>query len=187
VSGPPTDCTAGLTAQTDSSPSKSTLKSLSSYVNEHFREASCGVYPTADDSRLAIVIVANKYSPKNYWYVQCQKSIPSCQNRLLIATTNQPTHRNGRWRSLYLFDPSSSSLDGIVKIDVHYYEDGNVRLQTSRESSSTVNSVTGPAIVREIAACEKRYQDDVGRGFSALSEGAFKALRRQLPVTRQKI
>jgi len=75
---------------------------------------------------------------------------------------------------------------------VHYYEDGNVRLQTGQSasatsSSSTIPSATGAAIVREIAASEKRYQDQVNKGFSELSEGAFKALRRQLPVMRQKI
>jgi hypothetical protein len=145
---------------------KSTLKSLGVYVKEHFRDATYGVYPTENDSKLAIIIVANKYSPKNYW--------------------------NGRWRSLYLFDPSSSTLEGTVKIDVHYYEDGNVRLQTgpstsTSSSTASVPSATGAAIIKEIAASEKRYQDDVNRGFSTLSEGAFKTLRRQLPVTRQKI
>ena len=42
-------------------------------------------------------------------------------------------------------------------------------------------------IVKQIAMAEKRYQEELIRGFNALSEGAFKGLRRQLPVTRQKI
>ncbi|MBE3050365.1 hypothetical protein IMZ48_49295, partial [Candidatus Bathyarchaeota archaeon] len=45
---------------------------------------------------------------------------------------NAGTTRNGRWRSLYTFDPSSNTLEGSIKIDVHYYEDGNVRLLTDR-------------------------------------------------------
>ena len=47
---------------------KSTLKSLSTYVKEHFPNAACGVYPIEDDSKIAIVIVSNKYSPNNFWY-----------------------------------------------------------------------------------------------------------------------
>ena len=34
---------------------------------------------------------------------------------------------------------------------------------------------------------ERAYQEELNRGFAMLSEGAFKGLRRQLPVTRQKV
>lgn len=72
-------------------------------------------------------------------------------------------------------------------MDVHYYEDGNVRLQTSKGVSASVPSGTGAGIAKEISAAEKKYQDELNKGFVSLSEGAFKGLRRQLPVTRQKI
>ena len=71
-------------------------------------------------------------------------------------------------------------------MDVHYYEDGNVRLQTKKPVSEQGGRTSGE-IVRAIAGVEKRYQEDLNRAFGALSEGAFKGLRRQLPVTRQKI
>ncbi|KAI0888043.1 subunits of heterodimeric actin filament capping protein Capz [Annulohypoxylon maeteangense] len=140
---------------------KSTLKSLSTYVKEHFPNASYGAYPIENDSKVAVIIVANKYSPNNFW--------------------------NGRWRSLYIFDPASNSLGGSIKVDVHYYEDGNVRLLTNKPISGSVSSGTGAGIAKEIAAAEKKYQEELNRGFTSLSEGAFKGLRRQLPVTRQKI
>ncbi|KAJ0353046.1 F-actin-capping protein subunit alpha [Colletotrichum chrysophilum] len=139
---------------------KSTLKSLGPYVKEHFPNAAYGVYPTENDSKVAVIIVSNKYSPNNFW--------------------------NGRWRSLYIYDPSSESLEGSVKVDVHYYEDGNVRLLTSRPTQTSVSG-TGAGIVKEISNSEKKYQEELNRGFTNLSEGAFKGLRRQLPVTRQKI
>lgn len=43
------------------------------------------------------------------------------------------------------------------------------------------------AITKAIAVVEKRYQEELHRGFARLSEGEFKALRRQLPITRQKV
>jgi hypothetical protein len=97
--------------------------------------------------------------------------------------------RNGRWRSLYILSPSSSSssLVGSIKVDVHYYEDGNVRLLTTKPVSLSVSSSTATSIVREIAVAEKKYQENLNKGFTSLSEGAFKGLRRQLPVTRQKV
>ncbi|QGI66036.1 hypothetical protein CEK26_009987 [Fusarium fujikuroi] len=140
---------------------KSTLKSIGPYVDEHFANAAHGVYPIESDSKIAIVIVGNKYSPNNFW--------------------------NGRWRSLYILDPSSGALEGSLKVDVHYYEDGNVRLLTNKPVSSTVSSVNGASIVREISTTERKYQEELNKGFVSLSEGAFKGLRRQLPVTRQKI
>lgn len=95
--------------------------------------------------------------------------------------------RNGRWRSLYIFSPSESSLSGSIKVDVHYYEDGNVRLLTTKPVSSSVLSASAPSILREVAISEKKYQEEINKGFNNLSEGAFKGLRRQLPITRQKI
>ncbi|KAJ4158577.1 uncharacterized protein LMH87_009096 [Akanthomyces muscarius] len=140
---------------------KSTLKSLSTYISEHFPNAAYGVYPIESDSKIAIVIVANKYSPNNFW--------------------------NGRWRSVYTFNPSSGSLEGTIKVDVHYYEDGNVRLQTKKPISVSVALSTGAGIAKEISSTERKYQEELNKGFVSLSEGAFKGLRRQLPVTRQKI
>lgn len=140
---------------------KSLLKSISAHVKEHYPSASYGVYPIEEDSKVAIVVVANKYSPNNFW--------------------------NGRWRSQYVFDTSSSSLTGSIKVDVHYYEDGNVRLLSTKPVSTSVSSASATTIVREIATVEKKYQEEINKGFTNLSEGAFKGLRRQLPVTRQKI
>ncbi|KAI9781765.1 MAG: F-actin-capping protein [Geoglossum umbratile] len=95
---------------------------------------------------------------------------------------------NGRWRSLYLFSPSTSSLVGSLKVDVHYYEDGNVRLLTTKPISEHVGAGgSATELVRTIAITEKKYQEELNLSFVALSEGAFKGLRRQLPISRQKI
>lgn len=47
--------------------------------------------------------------------------------------------------------------------------------------------MTAQVVIREIAIAEKRYQEELNKGFTNLSEGAFKGLRRQLPITRQKV
>ena len=71
---------------------------------------------------------------------------------------------------------------------MHYYEDGNVRLLTTKPVELKVNSgASASEIARQIAQAEKRYQEDLNKAFGSLSEGAFKSLRRQLPITRQKI
>ncbi|KAL8845566.1 MAG: hypothetical protein Q9205_001976 [Flavoplaca limonia] len=148
--------------------SSSLLKSLSTHSIEHYPSATYTVCPTSSADTIALLLVSNKYSPSNFW--------------------------NGRYRSTYLFTPSSSTLSGTINVDVHYYEDGNVRLTTTKkipetkvEASSASSSSAAAEIMRKIAGVEKAYQEELNRGFGRLSEGEFKGLRRQLPVTRQKV
>ena len=140
---------------------RSLLKSFQAAASEHFPSSTIGVYPTDDDAAVALVLVANKYSPQNFW--------------------------NGRWRSTYIYTPSSGTLSGTVKADVHYYEDGNVRMSTSKKSELSVSSGSGESVVREIAKAENKFQENLNRSFTTLAEGSFKGLRRQLPVTRQRV
>ena len=82
-----------------------------------------------------------------------------------------------------------AGLSGTVNVDVHYYEDGNVRLTASKalDLPASAARASAPEVLRHIAAAERKYQEELNRGFAALNEGAFKSLRRQLPVTRQKV
>lgn len=141
--------------------SKSLLRSFSSYVAEHFPSSSTLVCPTDNDSSIAIVLVANKYSPSNFW--------------------------NGRYRSSFLYNPSTSTLTGNIKVDVHYYEDGNVRLLTDKAVETSIAGGSASDIVKAIGQAERKYQEELNKAFISISEGAFKGLRRQLPVTRQKV
>lgn len=149
--------------------SSSLLKSLSTHSTEHYPSATYTVCPTpSSPNTIALLLVSNKYSPSNFW--------------------------NGRYRSTYLFTPSSSTLSGTINVDVHYYEDGNVRLTTTKkipemklEASTASSSSAAAEVLRKIAGVERAYQEELNRGFGRLSEGEFKGLRRQLPVTRQKV
>lgn len=61
-------------------------------------------------------------------------------------------------------------------------------MQTDKALSASLSSSAAAAeIVKKIAAFEKQYQEDLNGAFTTLSEGAFKSLRRQLPITRQKV
>ncbi|KAI4247463.1 MAG: hypothetical protein L6R40_001411 [Gallowayella cf. fulva] len=150
----------------------SLLRSLSTHASEHYPSATYTVCPTPSSSpTLALLLVSNKYSPSNF--------------------------SNGRYRSTYLLNPSRSppSLTGTIKLDVHYYEDGNVRLTTSKQipeitlaASPALNPAAMAAeVLSAIAKVERAYQEELEMGFGRLSEGEFKGLRRQLPVTRQKV
>ncbi|KAK5125063.1 hypothetical protein LTR85_001254 [Meristemomyces frigidus] len=140
---------------------RSLQKSFSTAAAEHFPSSTVGVFPADSDSSIALVLVAKKYSPQNFW--------------------------NGRWRSTYTLIPSFDSMTGTIKVDVHYYEDGNVRMSTSKKVELSSGGGSADAVVREIAKVENKFQEELNRAFTTLAEGSFKGLRRQLPVTRQRV
>jgi capping protein (actin filament) muscle Z-line, alpha len=145
----------------------SLLKNLNTHFAEHYPPTSSPsaytVCATPDDTKVAILISSLKASPKNFL--------------------------SGRWRTAFLYDPSSNTLTGTIKVDVHYYEDGNVALSTKKSFNgvSVEGSGNADSVIRKVAAIEKQYQEEVNRTIVGMNEGSFKALRRQLPVTRQKV
>jgi hypothetical protein len=59
--------------------------------------------------------------------------------------TSCTINRNGRWRSTWVVNPESGKLKGTIKVNVHYYEDGNVQLDSNKDievETSTTAEVT---------------------------------------------
>lgn len=91
-----------------------------------------------------------------------------------------------------LDSPDSNELQATAKVHVHYFEEGNVQLHTSKSDTLAISASKSAeqyakSIVKSIEAFEESYQQELFKQCSELSEGAFRALRRQLPMTRQKI
>jgi capping protein alpha len=113
--------------------------------------------------------------------------------------------RAGRWRATYTFDPAAApaSLEAAHQLLVHYFENGNVQLCVSSSRSLSLGNASASssspdadpdavdALAARIAAAlqaeEARFHASVERRVAELGERAFKALRRNLPVSKQKI
>lgn len=148
---------------TDSSGQESQAEVLSGEQTKH--APSTIAHELASPLALTIHIVGNKYKLRNYW--------------------------SGRWRSTYVFDLSTRAFtQSDIRVQTHYFENGNVQMQTQYSDAMPVFKSTDSLaadVIRAIEAHEQNYQTKLFETTDLLREDAFKALRRTLPITREKV
>ena len=83
---------------------------------------------------------------------------------------------------------TSGTLKGTVHSNVHYFEDGNVQLDdgASFKASVDVSGDVGAALAKAVKAHEAPFMEKLEDIYLNLSKDLLGALRRRLPVTKQK-
>lgn len=163
------------------------------------------VFASPDSPRkFTIQIVSNKYNPGNFWLA----AICAC-----VSAYSLHFGRSGRWRSEYIIDFNEGEVTGLIRVNVHYYENGNVclyrclyakfthvltllKVQLSTTHTPTINfppnpslppATTASKLLASIEEQETSYQVSLNETYHDLGEKTFKGLRRALPMTRQKL
>jgi capping protein alpha len=141
------------------------------YVGDHYQNGAVGVYGAKEGSetKITICISSSKFSPTNFW--------------------------GGRWRSTWVAKFKSGGelkLEGNIAVQVHYYEDGNVQLLTKYLKNTTSKAASdskalAEALLKDIKKLEQDYQTAVEHSYNTMGDTTFKALRRVLPITRERI
>jgi len=107
---------------------------------------------------------------------------------------NSSNFYNGRWRSVWSVKIASgkAELEGNIRINVHYYEDGNVQLNSNFSKKKDGLAAKDPnaladAVTKAIADFEGEFQNNIDLSYEKMNNTTFKALRRALPISGQKI
>jgi len=133
------------------------------YCGQHYPHGTTTVY--AKDGKIIVALSSARFNPHNFW--------------------------NGRWRSVWTYNPSNGECVGHFRIVVHYYEDGNVQLNTDTTQKITVPSgapdAVASAALKAIAKAEQTFQSSMEVNYNTMGETTYKALRRALPITKVKI
>ncbi|TID28952.1 hypothetical protein CANINC_002220 [Pichia inconspicua] len=127
---------------------------LNKYIEEFYTNGT-GIVVGGGNDETTVVIVGEKLNDANYY--------------------------NGRWVGVYRVNGSKLEFDIHVKI--HYYEDGNVVLN----SRYTQISEVGSNIIKSIEEIELDTEVKILNKVTQLNEEKFKNLRRLMPVSRSRI
>jgi len=131
------------------------------YTSEHFPHGASVTY--SKDGEITACISSARFNPGNFW--------------------------NGRWRSVCTY--GNGKLTIHYKIVVHYYEDGNVQLNTDTVQTYTIETgspdVIAKNVITQVSKSDQAYQQALDASYQTMGDTTFKALRRALPITRTKI
>lgn len=122
----------------------------------------CAVY--AKEERLVVVVASERINLRNYW--------------------------SGNWISVWnvVLQGDSATIDGEIKLRAHYFEDGNVHLQTTKKLPAVVLEPPVPqAVVGYIESAESELQIALEEMYTNMGEETIKAMRRVMPITRTKM
>ncbi|CAK4344520.1 unnamed protein product [Aphanomyces euteiches] len=118
-----------------------------------------GVAVFANDSAITIVISTERVSLRNFW--------------------------SGRWKSKWMLtnvSNSSATVTGRIDLHVHYFEDGNLQLQSNKEVSRSIQGASlAAAIIDAIREEEHVVHSNLEDMYINMSEETFKEMRRVMP------
>ena len=134
---------------------------IDSYISSTFNDATAAGCVYAKDGKLNIVITGEKSNLRNFW--------------------------GGKWSSTWDVN-LDGNISGEIKVHAHYFEDGNVQLQTTKPIKLTkLSSYTVENIIKYINDTEYELQKSLGMMYMNMDQETFKSIRRILPVTKLKM
>jgi len=142
-------------------------KALEDYQGRQYKKDKCtiSVYG-ADDGNITICLSARNVRLSSFW--------------------------GGGWRStctLNVGTKGTTEMKVGTKVNVHYFEDGNVQLHAAIDKTASVNvgdeASTAEAVVKAFGSIESSFQSSLEEMYVDMHHSTFKSMRRFLPITKQ--
>lgn len=95
----------------------------------------------------------------------------------------------GNWTSQATIYPDEEKIEMSTRVQVHYWEDGNVQMNSTHKSTSKVKKGDKmvESAIKALADFLLTYHSAVSKAYIQMDTSTFKNLRRKLPITKQKI
>lgn len=147
--------------------------------------------------RKAIADVMAVYLDNQYKKDKCVVTVYGNDNgEITVCLSARNVHLSsywtGGWRSVFTVnvgDTGSKEMKCNTKVNVHYFEDGNVQLHAAMEKTASVDvsdeQSTAASIKKAVNEFESAYQSHMEEMYVDMHRTTFKAMRRFLPITKQ--
>jgi capping protein alpha len=143
-----------------------------SYANTAYsptEEHAAGAY--AKEGIVTIVLTGEKTNLKNFW--------------------------SGRWTSVWTISDLDADADcctfaGEIKVHVHYFEDGNLQMQSTKFSPVALMSFTSDSdlaakVIARIQDEENALQGGLEELYGSMNNETIRSMRRVMPITKTKM
>jgi capping protein alpha len=141
-------------------------KAMRKYVEEFYvdpKDYALAVYDQGD-GKLVVLISAKRVNLGNFW--------------------------SGGWRSTHTVDVKGK-VSAHINANVHYFEEGNVQLNTNYDEEFDVKVDEADSFSKEVSdvikGVENKFQKNMEEMYLNMHTQTFKAMRRFLPVTGTKM
>lgn len=147
--------------------------------------------------RTAIAKAVADYSSGQYKNGKCTSSVYGSDDGKIVvclsaANVNLGNFWSGGWRSTFTLNVSTkgkTDMTGGSKLNVHYFEDGNVQLHAAKDSKYSIDvgdaDGTASQVAKAIGALESELQSNLEEMYVDMHRTTFKSMRRFLPLNRQ--
>jgi capping protein alpha len=147
--------------------------------------------------RTAIAKALKEYSSTQYKNGKCTSCVYGSDDGKIVvclsaANVNLNNFWSGGWRSTFTLnvkDKGKTDMSGGSKLNVHYFEDGNVQLHAARDSVHPIDIAdpdgTAAQVCKAIGALESELQANLEEMYVDMHRTTFKSMRRFLPLNRQ--
>jgi len=121
---------------------------------------------------------------------------PQGQIAIIVAFTNLNINNywTGGWQSEWTFnvsDKKTTPMEGRIRLNVHYYEDGNVQLNSTFSEKGEVDvsdvETTAKAVINTVQTLETDFQQRLEKFYVQMHDSTFKNMRRFLPKVGKKL